>query len=169
MKYLTTDTHFNHDKIFEFCNRPIDYERRLAKGFESLNSTDTLIHLGDICMGNDLAAHEKFIQPIRAKKILIRGNHDNKSDHWYLNNGWDFVCQTFSIVFQKVNILFSHYPRIFDGYFDVNIHGHLHGHDDRDESEKKSHLSISLEKMGYRPISLRGLIDPITRIICEPQ
>jgi calcineurin-like phosphoesterase family protein len=157
--FVTTDTHFNHEKIFEYCNRPLDYESQLIRGYQKLTVNDVLIHLGDICIGEDQNVHDQYIKPIQAKKILVRGNHDKKSNNWYLRNGWDFVCTHFYDRYFGVNVLFSHRPIPWDGFFDVNIHGHLHDLSHKQEEKiNRLNLLVSLEKNGYEPLSLNQLI-----------
>ena len=159
MIYVIADTHFNHKKILEFCKRDVDYESKIWKGLFSLKSEDILIHLGDICIGGDLEVHEK-IANLNPKKILVRGNHDKKSNNWYLNHGWDFVCETFSNKYHGMNVLFSHKPLPWDGVYDINIHGHLHDLSHR-PNEKMHFMNylISIEKMGCLPISLPYILD----------
>lgn len=168
--FLTTDTHFSHSKMVDYCHRPIDYQEKLKKGLDALKSTDTLYHLGDVCFGNHEEDHKRYIQTIKAKKILIRGNHDNKSDHWYLSHGWDFVCERLTNTYYGVRVCFSHRPLPWDGDFDINIHGHLHNLSHRPE-ERTNVLNylISLERMGYTPLSLRTLLEPIRQKIQEAQ
>jgi len=57
MRYwLITDTHFGHENIKKYCNRPDGFEDLIL---ENLNPTedegvcpgDVLIHLGDVCFG----------------------------------------------------------------------------------------------------------------------
>ena len=92
----------------------------------------------------------------------MRGNHDKKSDSWYLDNGWDFVCRALYNKYYGVRVLFTHRPRPWDGYFDINIHGHLHDLSHRqDEKVNKLNYLISLEKNGYEPFSLRSILEPI--------
>ena len=69
--YITTDTHFNHELLTRLCKRPEDYEAQIIKGFEILKAEDTLIHLGDICMGDVKGVHEKIIQKIPCKKATM--------------------------------------------------------------------------------------------------
>lgn len=163
--YITTDTHFFHkEKMLKWCGRPDDYEKRIIKGFKSLSSTDILVHLGDICIGEDKYVHDKIISQIPCKKILVRGNHDKKSNTWYLRNGWDFVCTSFFDKCFGLKIMFSHRPYTWDGIYDINIHGHLHNLGHRTDEVDKMHCMnylISLEKMGYYPISLRSIVDNV--------
>ena len=168
--FLTTDTHFNHTKMLDFCKRPIDYELRILNGFRELLETDTLIHLGDICIGDDIRVHRQYIEPLACKKILVRGNHDHKSNSWYEDHGWDFVCNDFTITHHKVICHFSHRPKPWDGIFNVNFHGHLHnlGHRQNEIGNGMNSL-ISLERMGYAPISLTSLVGPILSKIIDKE
>lgn len=132
MKYhLITDTHFNHvPQMFDYCGRPENYQELLANSMLSIPEDDVLIHLGDICIGKDSEVHERFIQPLKCKKWLIRGNHDNKSDNWYLTHGWDFVADAILLRILGVQTLLTHIPHPDTGY-GINIHGHFHNQDHR--------------------------------------
>lgn len=139
---LTTDTHFNHSVIKEYCGRPDNYEELVAKEFKQLKKDKhILIHLGDICIGKEAEMHEKYIEPIECKKILVKGNHDSKSDNWYMEHGWDWVCRSMTIKRGGKIVLLSHEPKVWDGYWEVNIHGHFHNANHRRyEAELKNDL-----------------------------
>ena len=123
--WLTTDTHFGHDKLVEF-GRPVDFEVRISRGLQQIPAGDMLIHLGDVNMGEDAVWHAHLMSKLKGlKTILVKGNHDNKSDKWYYEHGWDFVCQNYTNFYKKKRILFSHRPQP-DGKYDINIHGHFH-------------------------------------------
>ena len=164
MIYVTTDSHFGHDAIHDFCNRPLDFQEKLSRYYKSLSKEDILIHLGDICFGSDKSHHENHIKPCVCKKILVRGNHDKKSDKWYLENGWDFVCDSFTNKYYGLRILFSHKPTPWDGFFDINIHGHLHDLSHRpDEKGNPMNWLISLETDGLNVQSLKYIVDKIKK------
>lgn len=161
--YITSDTHFNHAKMLEF-GRPPDYEQRIVKGLSVIDSKDTLIHLGDICIGEDEMVHQKFIQPIPGRKILVVGNHDRKSYNWYLEHGWDFVCDMFYWKAFGKHILFSHTPKPKRSinFWDYNIHGHLHNNTHHLPQYKNiltdKHLLLALENTNYLPVILENFI-----------
>ena len=164
--FVISDTHFSHiEKMFEYCNRPKDYEEKILKAMKEIPENDVLLHLGDICIGNDLENHDKYIKPLKCKKWLVLGNHDNNSRSWYLRNGWDFVCYEFTDTYYSKKILFSHKPsqRIED--VDLNIHGHLHNSDFRRyEPQMKGiltdkHKLVALEHLDYKPILLRTFLN----------
>lgn len=174
-EYLITDTHFNHTKIIEYCDRPKNYEVLIWKGLENLPKDSTLIHLGDICIGGDKEIHER-IKSLSYKKILIKGNHDRKSNNWYLQNGWDFVCESLSDHFFGKYITFSHIP--IAGIQNLNIHGHFHNtlhrllqgnwvvEGERERNEDilkiltKNHKLLAIEYTNYKPVLLERFLRP---------
>jgi len=124
--YAISDTHFNHKKLIEY-GRPVDFEEQILKNLEKLQG-DLLIHCGDFCIGKNAESMERYMEAAKGfkKKILVRGNHDPQSDAWYIEHGFDFVCDSFVNTFFGKKILFTHIPAKRSA-FDYNIHGHLHG------------------------------------------
>ncbi len=119
---------------------------------------DILIHLGDICIGNDQEIHN-LISALQCKKILVRGNHDKKSAQWYMEHGWDFVCDGLELLFHGYYLYLSHRPQRQTSYFTQNIHGHTHGNLHRSEEytdfyDPQYHKDISPEIVGYKPLRL---------------
>lgn len=159
--YLISDTHFNHPEIAGYCQRPENHETLLFNALKPLKPTDCLIHLGDFCLGQEAAMHQKYLEPIKARKILVLGNHDSKSWSWYMEHGWDFVCDAFRLKYAGKIIMFSHLPQPWDGIWQVNVHGHLHnlGHRDGEHKYIRAwHRLYSPEMMDYRPIELAKFI-----------
>jgi len=130
--YLITDTHFNHTKCWK--ERRWRSEQIIRDELLLLQPEDVLIHLWDVCLWWDNEAHN-FIQQIKAKKILVRGNHDRKSRSRYMRHGWDFVCESFDAIFYGQKILFTHKPedvRSRNSWKEpstINIHWHFHQND----------------------------------------
>jgi len=162
--WLTTDTHFNHKKIIEY-GRPENFEELIWKGLEVVKEEDMLIHLGDVCIGEDDKMNLHFNASINGKKILVLGNHDNKSIKYYLEHGWDFVCKRFDIKMFGKRIAFTHQPEAWDGYFDVNIHGHFHNTDGRRQPDFDEKIMsgynklLALEYTDYKPVLLGKFIN----------
>lgn len=167
--WLITDTHFNHERLTEWGGRTGDWQEEIWKGLRAIPQDDTLIHLGDICIGNDEDLHERLANevggdtPWRVRKILVRGNHDKKSLSWYSDHGWDFVCDGLELLFHGHYLHLTHRPARPHGNITWNIHGHTHGNMHRSEEyldfySDKYHIDISPELVGYAPIRLDSLL-----------
>lgn len=163
--WLISDTHFNHEKLSEWGGRSGDWQEKLWKGLENIPTTkeDVLIHLGDICIGEDEKINWQVTSLPFKKKILIRGNHDNKSLNWYQNHGWDFVCDGIEMLYLGHYLHLTHRPARPQGNNTFNIHGHTHGNMHRSEEyndfySKEYHIDISPELVGYKPIRLDTLL-----------
>lgn len=161
--WLISDTHFSHDKLEEWGCRSGKWQEKLWSGLAFIPPEDTLIHLGDICIGDDLDVH-KIISSLGCQKILVRGNHDKKSMTWYLDHGWNFVCDGLHLEFMGHTLLLTHRPMHPDMWrFTRNIHGHTHGNNHRAEEyhtwyTPDYHIDISPEVIGYQPVRLDTLI-----------
>lgn len=175
--WLISDTHFNHTKLDEWGDRSGDWQEQLLEGIRQIPLGDTIIHLGDICIGNDSKVHEQLFGVWmetfgvmhrtgairRHKAILVRGNHDKKSHNWYTEHGWDFVCDGLELIFQGHYLHLTHRPARPQGNTTWNIHGHTHGNMHRSEEycdfySKEYHIDISPEFVGYKPLRLDTLM-----------
>lgn len=166
--WITSDTHLGHDKMVEYCMRPQDHSEVILNNLKKMDSKpgDVLIHLGDICIGNEEIWQNELYRALSEKGLIIwltKGNHDKKSDKWYLERVFHFVCETFTINMYGLNILFSHKP-IKDNGYDLNIHGHFHNSDHkRHEPElvaikNNKQFLYAQEYEDYRPITLKSII-----------
>ncbi len=165
MYWVMSDSHFNHSKLEEWGGRSGPWQEKIWQGMREIPTPDTLIHLGDICIGNDEAIHSLINRWKPRRAILVRGNHDKKSAQWYNEHGWDFVCDHIGLVFQGVDILLSHRPMPPDTWrWRYNIHGHTHGNMHRAEEYQawydanNFHIDISPELVGYAPLRLDTLM-----------
>ena len=162
--WVVADTHCGHDKLVEYCDRPKDHSERISKSlFRMIEYGDVLIHLGDICIGDDLKQHNKYIKPLLCKKWLIKGNHDRKSNTWYLSNGWDMVCDSIQATYFGREICFSHVPKRVGSFDGINIHGHCHNNLRTDDPKMKKlitrdhHRLVKMEH-NYEPVLLKSII-----------
>jgi len=169
--WLITDTHFNHEKLKTMGRgRPGNYEELLMKGLKVVKAGDTLIHLGDFCIGKDEEWHKRFNEAlVGVRKILIKGNHDNKSYNWYLNHGWDSVCEIMQGRYFGKEVLFSHMPirkkKLWETYHEpaINIHGHLHGAANRHSADEiydfDFNYDVAPDTHNYKPVLLKELLN----------
>ena len=170
--YLISDTHFNHQNIATYCQRPTDFTEVIIKRWnETVQSGDTVIHLGDVMIGKK----SEWIMPsLPGRKILIRGNHDRSwSNTKWMKMGFDFSCD--AMMFRDWWI--THEPAQKLPWSEGescqgNIHGHLHNIWDgfRNPDDKRSDcfhqrkLSnpwqrlFAIEYTDYRPVEFNKFV-----------
>lgn len=122
--YLIADTHFKHDNMKTYCQRPSNFTERIIRNWSNvITPQDTIIHLGDVAIGAK-EDWEWIIPSLPGRKILIRGNHDRqRSCSWWMEHGFDFACD--GMKFR--NCWLTHEPDTSRASgCDLNIHGHLH-------------------------------------------
>lgn len=150
--FVISDTHFNHENIIKYCNRPFksveEMNETIIKNWnETVTSKDIIIHLGDVGLGK-YEQLEPIIQRLNGKKILILGNHDNFSENRYREMGFHTVSR-FPIVYSNF-FLMSHAPLQLSEttpYF--NYYGHVHN--DCKYVDNSTSKCVSVERIGYRP------------------
>ena len=163
--WITTDTHINHRKMAERGWRPADYQEQVLENHAKIPQDSMLIHLGDVAMGKDAESNALLLDSIEQcfPKILVKGNHDTKSDSWYIDAGWDFVTKRFENQFFGAFILFGHKPVPPRKGIDAQIHGHTHGDTHRDEEHRafydpSYHLELALENTDMNPVNLQDFL-----------
>jgi calcineurin-like phosphoesterase family protein len=165
--WLITDTHFGHKKMIAFCGRPQGFEDKILSNLKQcLNPKDVLIHLGDVCIGNDAVWNDNIVNAsLGATRILLKGNHDKKSNSWYLDHGWHFVAERIFDTYFGNKILLSHYP-IEDIGYDINIHGHFHNSDHRRHEpelvaiKNSKQKLLAIEHTNLMPVKLENILSP---------
>ena len=155
--YVIGDTHFMHDNIIKYCERPFLPSEQDGIMISRWNNTvtidDLVIHMGDFALHKNSEKAAWIINALKGRKILVKGNHDRKTDHWYLTHGFDFVCNSFVLD----DILFTHRPIENLKKWKFNIHGHIH----QKKLEKYSdlrYINVCVEVIDYKPIKLETII-----------
>jgi calcineurin-like phosphoesterase family protein len=122
--WIISDTHFNHNKIETYCDRPPDFTERIIRNWQQrVKPEDVIIHVGDVFIDKP-AGWDAIWPKLPGRKWLIVGNHDkHHGASWWCQHGFDFVAD--AIIFRRAFI--THKPSAFlPGRCDINIHGHLH-------------------------------------------
>ena len=169
--WVISDTHFGHVNILNFRDsntgkyvRP-DFsdvtemnEVMIQRWNQVVRPNDVIYHLGDVFMG-DKESFKKIWDRLQGRKRLIVGNHD---DIPYLVKGGFFERVYMWKTFNEQRLLMSHVPLQWQslemgapgsGKFFLNVHGHIH----QNESPDGLYFNVSVENIGYHPISLESL------------
>ena len=162
-RFVVSDHHFGHANIIEYCDRPFtsvgDMDTTLLnRHFETVDSDDVVVHLGDVAM--DMRTGADTIERMEAigGDLLVQGNHDvglsdgqapfPVLDSCVLSHGeYTFYC--------------THRPAdVPDGWDGWVIHGHIHNNDLDTYpflSYDQRRVNVGVDVLEFRPVSLEAI------------
>lgn len=186
MIWFTSDTHFDHENIIKYNNRPFSsckqMEEILINNINSMVSEkDDLYHLGDFCFHSSGKKWEtevvKVLDKIKCKNVyLICGNHDPSAD--YANNRMtsfkkimDYhelsiksLTDTLSETQRNAKVILFHYPIEAwskQNYSSIHLHGHTHGRLYSTDIAHKYRYDVGVDSNNYMPISITQVMEKI--------
>jgi len=157
--WLTADSHFGHENVIRFCNRPWvslkDHDDGMvARWNELVKPNDVVIIVGDFAWQN----HNRYIQILHGKKTLLIGSHDGMPKEC-LNNFTRVIGQKnqpglleFSVGPHR--IVACHYPMVSWGasyHGSWHCHGHCHGR--LPGLLDKLSMDVGVDVWDYRPVN----------------
>lgn len=162
--WVTSDTHFCHDNIIQYCGRPfanaeLMNECLIDRWNSVVKPGDKVYHLGDVACGKGYAQEiGSILAKLHGSKRLIVGNHD---DIPFLSKGGWFQKVGLWRVFTEYNLLLTHVPVHQSSIHErivvnggVNVHGHIHNHD----SPEGPYVNVCVEKTDYQPIHIEDVV-----------
>lgn len=159
--FITSDTHFFHTNIIQYCNRPWATVEEMNEGLiERWNSVvgkeDTVIHLGDFGFGGKTRIKGIFDR-LNGKIDLIMGNHDNFRVRDYYKMGFHRVYD--KPILYKDFFLLSHEPVgwVKDGGVYANIYGHVHDLP-HFKNFTQNTFCACVERTDYKPILFEDIV-----------
>lgn len=167
--FFTSDTHFFHDNVIKFCNRPYrDSEEMNYKLILNWNSVvtpaDHVWHLGDISFGT-VEQTENILYQLNGIKHLIVGNHDRKGRCQKLDWNKHFVSVhdyyrlKVKEGISEYKFVLCHFPFSSWEREYYNLHGHWHSTPGDYHSKWKQH-DVGVDMNNYTPIKM---IDAVER------
>lgn len=181
MIYYTSDTHFFHANIVQYCGRPyidaVKMNEALCDNWAArVLPNDTIFHLGDV----GLASKNKLLTLLKklpGNKHLILGNHDiwipelryifkwTKRYHEIYGllgqEWWQPAHEKEERANHKLPVVLCHYPM---AEWNQSHRGSwmLHGHSHGNLTSNRRRYDVGVDCNSYHPISFEELI-PIMR------
>lgn len=152
--YFIADTHFGHEKVIKYENRPFsDINKMDDIIIENWNNIiedeDMVFVLGDFSF-YDKAKTTDILRKLKGRKTLIKGNHDNESYKYYMECGFGNVYE-YPVIIDGFWIL-SHEPvYINENMPYANIFGHVHSNRIYSDYTEQSFCAC-VERCGYKPV-----------------
>lgn len=164
--YFISDTHFGHENIIKYCNRPFDNVDQMntvmVKEWHTQIPKDAdVFYLGDVAMKMNPNRLKEILQILPGKMYLIAGNHDKlilKRDD--LRACFAAVCDIGEIVIDGQSVILCHYPlESWPGKHRKVLH--LHGHSHGKARAVLNRLDVGVDATGgrWRPVSWAEVVD----------
>lgn len=151
--FFTSDTHFGHKAIMDYCKRPFssvdEMNKMLVSNWNEVVSEGcTVFHLGDFAFGG-LPFWEDIRSRLKGRIILIKGNHDGRQNLQNINRLqelFDIIELEMVINLDGHPIILNHYPLLcYSGSFNHSVwalHGHVH--------EGPNSFGLDTPRLAYR-------------------
>ena len=169
MIYFTADTHFGHENVIRFCNRPFASaeemdEAMIANWNSRVKGNDTVYILGDMFFRS--VNTESILMRLKGKKRLIVGNHDGS---WMTK--LDATKYFVSIdKFLEVSdgqhaMTMCHYPLLSWNHAmrTYMVHGHIHNDTKADFwpliAARDNVLNAGVDINGFKPVTFYELVE----------
>ena len=173
--FFTSDTHFHHKNIIEFCNRPFGDERimdfALISNWNKVVPKDGIVfHAGDFAMTSRIDYIESIVSQLNGKIYLTLGNHDwqNRFDRQVVRDIFHQTDDMFYLTVRDeeldgghVNFQICHYPFLYWRRGSYMLHGHVHSGPFSTANEVVPYHSmrydIGVDAWNYTPVSYHQL------------
>lgn len=156
MDFITSDTHFGHANIIQYCQRPFssveEMDEILVTNWNSVvKPEDWVYHLGDFALGKAENV-AKYRERLNGRIFLVRGNHDRPAD-FMLKAGFTSVVDRYVFSTRKRPVVAQHRPNIprINPNFGL-FYGHVHN--TPHESFTEHSLCVCVELHEYKPLPL---------------
>lgn len=179
--YFTSDNHFFHRNIIEYCNRPFDdVETMNATMVERWNDTvrphDIIYHIGDVIFNKDREAVIKFLRKLHGQKHVVWGNHDRSLRKEIIQAGWHDCGELHSLNIppdanngEGQHIILCHYAmRVWDKshYGSWQLYGHSHGSLPDDPNTRS--CDVGVDNWNFTPVSMEQLNVHMSKKLWKP-
>ena len=112
--FFTSDTHFGHENIIKFCNRPFTNAKEMNETLINnwnrvIGPDDTIFHLGDFAFGGSYLWNN-MLDRLNGHIYLIIGNHDRKNLRQGYVQKFDGIYPQLQINIDGRSVYLNHYP-----------------------------------------------------------
>lgn len=166
--FVISDTHFGHNNIIKYCNRPFaDAEEMnkviIDKWNKYVGPQDIVIHCGDFCLGRGARLGintARYRQQLNGKIILILGNHDDKRCAYVGDCGFEAAFFHYHVFGES--LMFCHstaYPPA-DAFNNIRFtfYGHVHNQDEQPFNLGIKRCNVCVEELDFAPLNITSFL-----------
>lgn len=195
--WFSSDIHFGHDNVIGFCNRPFKDKEEMkeviiANHNKLVKPEDLVVHVGDMFFCHSAEEMAETLKRMNGRKILVRGNHDQKPRQM-MNAGYEVCVESMDFIIANERVHLSHYPYRMDAslmrwlkikkkvhkmlglrpiYFE-KYHNRrpkdegqflIHGHTHSTEKIKGRMIHVGVDARDYKPVNIQEIANEIYMI-----
>lgn len=155
-EWYTSDSHWFHQKIIEYCNRPFSSVEQMnttliKRWNEVVGKSDKVYHLGDFALSGKEQVSE-IVSQLNGQIYLIKGNHDTHTNDWYRECGFKEVYDHPIIVHDYLILSHEPLPFVMNQMY-CSIYGHIHT-SPLYQTWTSNSCCVCVERHNYYPIEL---------------
>jgi calcineurin-like phosphoesterase family protein len=161
--WLISDTHFDHENIIKYCNRPFitvtEMNNKLLNNWNNtINDDDNVFFLGDMAFGRNSKSARWWLTQLKGNKIFIKGSHDKGIRSTSIIDKKTVVVDNYFLTkINDLSILLIHNPiNVPAWHYGWVIHGHVHNNEPFLNFDTKR-INVSAEVLNYKPININIL------------
>lgn len=169
MIYFTADTHFSHQNVIAYENRPFqtaeEMDVRLLQNWNAkISPGDDVYILGDFTLKGPLYANQ-VLEQLHGRKYLVRGNHDQFAGRAsFKRELFVWIKDYYELSWGGYNFVLCHYPLLSwngmrRGAF--QLHGHQHNgraYNEHNREQGIAQLDMGVDANSMAPVSIADLI-----------
>lgn len=166
--FFISDTHFYHQNIIEYCNRPFFNTNEMNQVIidnwnQTVGQDDIVYFLGDFALGSNVEEKYELLKDLLNGTIyFLRGNHDRSRAS--VGKYFHLIDDLSQIEYNGYHFILSHQP-LFNNQIPknfINIHGHIHDKSlDRNKYDLSCHFNVSVDVIDFTPISIDEIVNVI--------
>lgn len=184
--FLTSDLHFGHRNVINFCNRPFAdtkemSEKLIANWNSVVTNNDIVFVLGDTFWFNDSRTIKKVLEQLNGKEIyILPGNHCDFDAYHRVDDPRIHLCQDIVCLWltsadfdrrhwhrKTMEIWMSHYPMMTwphreNGAF--QLFGHIHSQPGKTEGVDQdlplhwNQSDVGCDYWGWKPVLFEDVL-----------
>lgn len=188
--FFTSDLHFGHRRIIEFCSRPYSDEKEMGRALiDNWNSVvsprDIVFNLGDFCWWDSRHTTRSIINKLNGTIYMVLGNHDTVKQFELCDSNKVILCSDITILYLRTleedtrfdsrlyEIVCSHFPLMCYSHSEhknvYNFFGHIHSLKDEPMTEfgeflplkAGKQLDVGVDRHNWTPCKLEDLLKEI--------
>lgn len=172
--FFTSDLHFWHKNVIEFCNRPWPNVEAMNHGLiDNWNSVvgdnDAVFICGDLFFCGKTKAKE-IVAQLKGIKYWILGNHcwgkipERRAEEF----GFEFMGPSYELKLHGTKVLLSHFPYLGDHTAEQRFTEHrlkdegdwlLHGHVHGEWKIRGKQINVGVDVWDYKPVSVSEILE----------